>query len=163
MHFRSLLCAVMVSFVIITPAAATDTATSDDSFPTDQHEVTRVIEHGLSLIGAPYRRGGTSESGFDCSGFVQRVFSDALGVTLPRTARDMAQEGERIKAKDALQPGDLVFFNTMRKAFSHVGIYLGNNRFLHSPSRGGSVSISDMTEKYWAKRYNGARRLLSDD
>lgn len=121
--------------------------------------VTGLVDSGLSLLGIRYRFGGnTPESGFDCSGFVRHVFSDALGVLLPRTAVEMARVGETIP-KDDLQPGDLVFFNTLRRSFSHVGIYLGDNKFMHANSRGGAVRIDDMTGRYWAKRFNGARRI----
>lgn len=119
----------------------------------------RTIESALDLIGIRYRRGGASpEKGFDCSGFVGHVFREGLGLYLPRTARELAQTGQTVP-RDELQPGDLVFFNTMRRAFSHVGIYLGNNQFLHAPRTGGRVRIDEMTG-YWLKRFNGARRLL---
>lgn len=124
--------------------------------------VTDLIDNGLSLLGIRYRFGGnTPQSGFDCSGFVRHVFSDALGVLLPRTAVEMARVGETIP-KDELQPGDLVFFNTLRRSFSHVGIYLGDNKFMHANSRGGGVRVDDMTGRYWAKRFNGARRIDVD-
>ncbi len=121
--------------------------------------VTGVLDHGLSLLGIRYRFGGnTPQSGFDCSGFVRHVFSDALGVLLPRTAFDMASVGVTV-GRDALQPGDLVFFNTLSRAFSHVGIYMGDNKFMHANSRGGGVRVDDMTGRYWARRFNGARRI----
>ena len=104
--------------------------------------------------------GGTSPlTGFDCSGFVGKVFADALGFGMPRTAAEMSQMGEQVKINE-LKPGDLVFFNTMRRAFSHVGIYLGNNQFVHAPSAGGVVRVEDMRISYWAARYDGARRVL---
>ncbi len=115
--------------------------------------------NALSVIGINYRYGGnTPESGFDCSGMVRHVVRNALGLDLPRTARDMAQLGKRIPLDD-LKPGDLVFFNTMRRAFSHVGIYLGDNRFVHAPSSGGQVRIDDLNNRYWVARFEGARRL----
>lgn len=124
--------------------------------------VTGLIDSGLSLLGIRYRFGGnTPQSGFDCSGFVRHVFSDALGVLLPRTAVEMARVGETIP-KNALQPGDLVFFNTLRRSFSHVGIYLGDNKFMHANSRGGGVRVDDMTGGYWSRRFNGARRIEVD-
>jgi cell wall-associated NlpC family hydrolase len=119
-----------------------------------------LILKGLEFVGVNYRRGGTNpDSGFDCSGFVQTVFRDALGKLLPRTAREQSQVGD-VVAKNELKPGDLVFFNTMRRAFSHVGIYLGDNRFLHSPRPGGEIRVEDMSQSYWVKRYNGARRIV---
>ncbi|MDR0441358.1 MAG: C40 family peptidase [Candidatus Accumulibacter sp.] len=120
-----------------------------------------LILKGLEFVGINYRRGGTSpESGFDCSGFVQAVFRDALGELLPRTVKEQSRVGDAV-AKNELKPGDLVFFNTMRRAFSHVGIYLGDNRFLHSPRTGGEIRVEDMSQSYWVKRYNGARRIVA--
>jgi len=119
-----------------------------------------LILKGLQLVGINYRRGGTSaESGLDCSGFVQLVYKDALGLLLPRTAREQSEVGNVVD-KSELKPGDLVFFNTMRRAFSHVGIYLGDNHFLHSPRTGAEVRVEDMSQGYWVKRYNGARRVV---
>lgn len=113
----------------------------------------------LSLTGIKYKYGGNSpETGFDCSGFVRYVFQQAANLTLPHSARAISQLGQ-VVSKEELRPGDLVFFNTLKSAFSHVGIYLGNNRFIHSPSSGGGIHIVDMTDGYWAKRFNGARRI----
>jgi len=118
-----------------------------------------VLLSALSLSGTPYKFGGNSpETGFDCSGFVRYVFSQAANLTLPHGARAISQLGKSIPV-DQLQPGDLVFFNTLKKAFSHVGIYLGEGRFIHAPSSGGGVHIVNMNDAYWAKRFNGARRL----
>jgi cell wall-associated NlpC family hydrolase len=119
-----------------------------------------LVLKGLELVGVNYRRGGTNaDSGLDCSGFVQLVFRDAAGLVLPRTAREQSQVGDTVD-KTELKAGDLVFFNTMRHAFSHVGIYLGDNRFLHSPRSGAEVRVEDMRQSYWVKRYNGARRVV---
>ncbi|MFN3985389.1 MAG: C40 family peptidase [Rhodocyclaceae bacterium] len=124
-------------------------------------KIQELIEHGMEYIGVRYRRGGNSrETGLDCSGLVQNVFRNAAGLDLPRRAADMARLGDKIE-RDDLQPGDLVFFNTMRKAFSHVGIYVGDGRFLHAPSSGGSVRVEEMGQRYWRTRFNGARRLLA--
>ncbi len=121
-----------------------------------------AVNQALDLVGIRYRRGGTSpETGFDCSGFVGHVFREGIGLILPRSSKEISRSGEVIK-KNELQPGDLVFFNTMRRTFSHVGIYLGNNRFIHSPAKGGEVRVEDMNLKYWVKRFNGARRLTSE-
>lgn len=118
-----------------------------------------ITESALDLIGIKYKRGGsTIENGLDCSGFVRLVFKNANEADLPRTAKEMSQEGETVSTKD-LQPGDLVFFNTLKKSFSHVGIYLGENKFIHSPSPGGKVRIESMSVSYWQKRFNGARRI----
>lgn len=121
-----------------------------------------VILQGLKLVGISYKRGGNDEdSGLDCSGFVRLVFKDTVGMLLPRSAREMAEVGERVDAQD-LKPGDLVFFNTMKRAFSHVGIYLGDNYFLHAPKPGAEVRVESMQTSYWVKRYNGARRILGN-
>ena len=114
----------------------------------------------LSLVGIDYRYGGESpERGLDCSGLIRYVFQHVTGVTLPRTAQELSRIGKDIRAAD-LEPGDLVFFNTRRFAFSHVGIYLGNDHFIHAPSRGGEVGVASLGSAYWQKRYNGARRLV---
>jgi cell wall-associated NlpC family hydrolase len=119
-----------------------------------------LILKGLEFVGIGYRRGGTTpDSGVDCSGFVQAVFREALGEPLPRTAREQSQVGQVVD-KNELKPGDLVFFNTMRRAFSHVGIYLGDNRFMHAPRSGGEIRVENMNQNYWIKRYNGARRIV---
>lgn len=118
----------------------------------------RVIE-AMSLMGIHYRRGGSSpEQGLDCSGLVRYVFRQANGTELPRTSAEISQVGEHVDKKD-LQPGDLVFFNTLKRAFSHVGIYLGDNKFIHAPSAGGAVRIESMDLSYWKARFNGARRI----
>mgnify|MGYP003411276068 FL=1 len=119
-----------------------------------------VILHSLKLVGIRYRFGGNEEStGLDCSGFVRLVFKDTLGTQLPRTAAEMSQVGQRVDTSQ-LKPGDLVFFNTMRRTFSHVGIYLGDNHFLHAPRTGAEIRVESMEDSYWVKRYNGARRII---
>ncbi len=122
-----------------------------------------VILQGLKLVGVRYRFGGNDEdSGLDCSGFVRLVFKDSIGTSLPRTAREMSEVGQQIDTSQ-LKPGDLVFFNTMRRAFSHVGIYLGDNHFLHAPRTGAEVRVENMDNSYWMQRYNGARRIISGE
>jgi NlpC/P60 family len=121
-----------------------------------------VVDTALALRGVPYRNGGTTpQRGFDCSGFVGHVFRRAAGVELPRMTRDIAQVGQHVPRSE-LQAGDLVFFNTLGHTFSHVGIYISDGKFVHSPSSGKVVSVVDMNEKYWVQRYSGARRLLDD-
>jgi cell wall-associated NlpC family hydrolase len=118
-----------------------------------------VLINALSLTGIKYARGGnTPETGFDCSGFVRYVFKQAASLTLPHSALAISQLGKTVPKTD-LQPGDLVFFNTLRNTFSHVGIYLGNNRFIHSPSAGGKVRVDNMQEGYWSTRFSGAQRI----
>ena len=119
-----------------------------------------VAIYALGLIGVDYRYGGeTPESGVDCSGLVRYVFQQVTGVTLPRTSKELSRLGNNVASAD-LVPGDLVFFNTRRLPFSHVGIYLGDNRFIHAPSTGSEVEISRLSESYWQKHFNGARRLV---
>lgn len=118
-----------------------------------------AVTRALDLVGIRYRRGGTlPETGFDCSGFVGYVFREGIGLVLPRTSREISKSGEVVK-KSELRPGDLVFFNTMRRTFSHVGIYLGDNLFVHAPASGGEVRVENMNAAYWGKRFNGARRI----
>ncbi len=138
---------------------STATLNSATSVVVDKTET--LINNAMQLIGVRYRWGGnTPQSGLDCSGFVRYVFNDTFGFLLPRKSAQMSKVGLEI-AKEELRPGDLVFFNTMRHAFSHVGIYVGDNKFIHAPSRGKSIRVDDMTKTYWDKRYNGARRLDS--
>jgi cell wall-associated NlpC family hydrolase len=121
--------------------------------------VGKTIDRAIELVGIPYKRGGTSpETGFDCSGFVSHVFQEGVGLVLPHNARAMSKSGEVVR-KEQLQPGDLVFFNTMRRTFSHVGIYLGGNRFIHAPHTGGDVRVENLGSRYWLARFNGARRI----
>jgi len=130
-------------------------AASDSMFSHAQEVALRA----LSFIGVRYKYGGSSpDTGFDCSGLIRYVFNQVTGKSLPGNAREISQVGASIDRTE-LQPGDLVFFNTLRRPFSHVGIYLGDSRFVHAPSRGGKVEIVNMTDRYWQTRYNGARRL----
>jgi cell wall-associated NlpC family hydrolase len=116
----------------------------------------------MGALGVPYRRGGnTFDTGFDCSGFVRAMYEQTLGLLLPRRADQQAAATQKINRAE-LQPGDLVFFNTMRRAFSHVGIYVGDNKFIHSPKPGAAVRIDDMRLSYWSQRFNGARRVPTE-
>ena len=118
-----------------------------------------LIGNAMVFLGVNYRYGGSSpETGFDCSGFVRATFEKARGYVLPRRAAEQAAVTQKI-AKEELKPGDLVFFNTMRRTFSHVGIYIGEGKFIHAPSTGSSVRVDDMNASYWTKRFNGARRV----
>lgn len=120
-----------------------------------------VLMQAMGLIGTRYRFGGTTpQQGFDCSGFTSYVFRESLGVQLPRTAADQfARAGVAIE-RDELTPGDLVFFKQNRRRVDHVGIYVGEGRFVHSPSRGGRVRIDALASPHWTRSYTGARRLL---
>jgi cell wall-associated NlpC family hydrolase len=122
-----------------------------------------LVITAMGFLGVPYRRGGNSaESGFDCSGFVQAMYQNTIGLVLPRRANEQAAATQKID-KQELQPGDLVFFKTMRHAFSHVGIYVGEGKFIHSPKPGAQVRVEDMGASYWQRRFNGARRVLGMD
>lgn len=118
-----------------------------------------LLLSAMSLIGVKYKWGGnTPQSGLDCSGFIKYVFGNSLNIVLPRTALGMSKIGDVID-KDELKPGDLVFFNTLKRKFSHVGIYLGDNRFIHAPRKGRNIEITDFDNSYWTSRFNGARRI----
>lgn len=118
-----------------------------------------LVMHAMGFLGVPYRRGGNNaETGFDCSGFVRAMFQQTAGALLPRSAKEQA-DATQVIDKQELRPGDLVFFNTMRRAFSHVGIYVGDGKFIHSPRSGSVVRVEDMGDSYWTKRFNGARRV----
>jgi cell wall-associated NlpC family hydrolase len=121
---------------------------------------TEMVMASMNFLGVRYVRGGNSaETGFDCSGFTRYVFEHSLGLVLPRRADEQARQAGLLSvARSELKPGDLVFFNTMRRAFSHVGIYVGEGKFIHAPRTGAEVRIEDMSAAYWAKRFNGARR-----
>ena len=149
------------------PALAADSATDTTaatpaSSPKSTGYFARASElavQALALIGVNYKYGSNSpEHGFDCSGLVGHVFHEVAGIVLPRNSQGLSKVGDKVD-KAELQPGDLVFFNTRRRAFSHVGIYIGEARFVHAPSRGGGVEIVDMHGHYWKTRYNGARRV----
>lgn len=119
-----------------------------------------LLLQAFSLIGVNYRYGGKSpETGLDCSGLVRYVFRQSMQMALPHNALAISKMGENID-KQELKPGDLVFFNTLRRQFSHVGIYIGDDMFLHAPSSGGGVQIVNLKDKYWQQRYNGARRIV---
>ncbi len=120
-----------------------------------------LVISAMNFLGVTYRRGGSSiEEGFDCSGFVRYIFQNSVGLVLPRRADEQAQaSGLSPVSVDELKPGDLVFFNTLRRAFSHVGIYIGDGKFIHSPRTGSAVRVEDMRKDYWVTRFNGARRV----
>lgn len=153
---------------------ATDTAPPVPQTPTAEPEApksafgrfadftnraSKLAVQAVSMLGTHYKYGGNSpENGMDCSGLVRYVFKEAWGTDLPRTAAEISHVGQHVDPQD-LKPGDLVFYNTLRRGFSHVGIYLGDNKFIHSPSAGGKVRIENMDIAYWKRRFNGARRI----
>ena len=120
-----------------------------------------LVVTAIGFLGVPYRRGGnTAETGFDCSGFVRAMYTQTVGHLLPRRAEEQAAATQKIDRSE-LKPGDLVFFKTMRRAFSHVGIYVGEGKFIHSPKPGAQVRVEDMSGSYWQRRFSGARRVLA--
>jgi len=139
-------------------SACQSTHPNNSSYQSDV-AMSDLTEYALSLTGTPYKYGGTSpDSGFDCSGFVGHVFKHSLDKSLPRSSDEISHVGVAQKLA-MLRPGDLVFYNTLHKINSHVGIYLGDGQFVHSPGSGKAVSVANMNEAYWRKRYNGARRI----
>ncbi len=118
-----------------------------------------LLSTALSSLGVRYRRGASDPAvGFDCSGFVRHVYLQAMGLMLPHNAYSMSLHGQSVGLND-LRPGDLVFFNTLKHQFSHVGIYLGDNRFIHAPSAGKTVQVDTLDDSYWSRHFTGARRL----
>ena len=123
------------------------------------NRASELVVNAMGFLGVPYKRGGnTVETGFDCSGFVRAIYEQSIGLILPRRAEQQAAATQNIDRSE-LKPGDLVFFNTMRRTFSHVGIYVGEGRFIHSPKPGAEVRVENMSGSYWASRFDGARRV----
>ena len=123
------------------------------------NKASELVVNAMGFLGVPYKRGGnTVETGFDCSGFVRAIYEQSIGLILPRRAEQQAAATQNIDRSE-LKPGDLVFFNTMRRTFSHVGIYVGEGRFIHSPKPGAEVRVESMKVAYWASRFDGARRV----
>ena len=140
----------------VPPSASTPHPASSNQ-PMDR--MSELVVAAMGALGVPYRRGGnTYDSGFDCSGFVRAVVEQTLGLMLPRNAAQQAAATHEIE-RGELQPGDLVFFNTLRRTYSHVGIYVGDHKFIHSPKPGAAVRIEDMRVSYWDRRFDGARRV----
>jgi len=170
---RRPVCTVVIVIVGLVMPHLASAAPNDDSTPLSRAEkslrdfggkakdtASEITTYALSLIGVDYRFGGnTPDQGLDCSGLIRYVFQQATGLSLPRSAREQARIGESV-SKDKLQPGDLVFFNTRRFQFSHVGLYIGDNRFIHAPSSGGAVQVVSLDNIYWQKAFNGARRIV---
>ena len=140
--------------------ASLPTSTAAASKPSSGSRIQSLVQHALALLGTPYRWGGTGTDGFDCSGLVGYVFRSALGIELPRVSRDMANSGQLISDRAKLSPGDLVFFGTHHgKRVDHVGIYMGEGRFLHAPRTGRDVTVSQLDTGYWSGRFLQARRV----
>jgi cell wall-associated NlpC family hydrolase len=173
-HVRRFLCAAALALLGTGAAAAPDlTVDALGRYLADNGLVSAsasidakasdMVLTAMNFLGVRYRRGGTSvDHGFDCSGFTRHVVEMSLGLVLPRRVDEQATAAGLITIKrDELKPGDLVFFNTLKRTFSHVGIYVGDGKFIHSPRPGGEVRVEDMRFVYWAKRFTGARRAES--
>ena len=145
---------------VVAAASEPAAATAPGLLRKVQEHASAMVIGAMNFIGVRYQRGGTSaDTGFDCSGFTRHVFEMSLGLVLPRSADEQASApGFVAIARGDLKPGDLVFFNTLKRTFSHVGIYIGDNRFIHAPSAGKTVRTEDMSFAYWTKRFTGARR-----
>ncbi len=142
----------LLALLLLTPPAQANAPSED------------IPMYAVSLIGSPYRMGGmTPKTGLDCSGFVGHVFRQVTGIILPHRSLDISTVAQPLEPGE-LMPGDLVFFNTLNRAFSHVGIYLGENRFVHaSSSRTNKVMVSSLNDRYWRTRFDGARRVVAPD
>ncbi len=147
------------SAILTTPSAPGGQVRIDPAAPALAEE---VVLSALSLLGVPYRWGGSNPSeGLDCSGLVQWVYRGSANLLLPRRSDEMMARGQPVPP-ELLRSGDLVFFNTMQRTGSHVGIYIGQGRFVHAPNSRGVVRIESLDQGYWASRYDGARRLIDE-
>jgi cell wall-associated NlpC family hydrolase len=160
MRTLPLIAVLIASVIVVTPAPA-DEAAVEGSVADGMKAKAQPLLKALSMLGTPYKFGSSNpDKGLDCSSFVKHVYKESAGVSLPRSAREMSAEGEKV-AQAELKPGDLVFFNTRKKPNSHVGIYKGDGEFVHASSnRYKQVTVSRLGDKYWAARFNGARRVL---
>ncbi len=170
MNFKALFILLILAFsspswadVISTNLSSQEAAVTSELAPLVDKQWTSniplIIDKAYELTGIKYKLGGSKpETGFDCSQFVKYVFEQALNLSLPPSARSLSKMGETIKFEN-LQPGDLVFFNTRKSKFSHVGIYVGNDEFIHAPRTGKTIRVENLTKNYWLKRFNGATRI----
>jgi cell wall-associated NlpC family hydrolase len=171
----SLVLAIAALFTLTAHATPTSSSDDIDSLLAERGLLTKIdhvrqnvsqraselVVNAMGFLGVPYKWGGTdADTGVDCSGFVVSVYQQSIGLLLPRKAEQQAAATEKIAQSD-LQPGDLVFFNTMRRTFSHVGIYVGNGKFIHAPRTGAEVRLESMGGSYWQRRFDGARRVTA--
>jgi cell wall-associated NlpC family hydrolase len=171
----ALLLAIAALFTLTAHATPASSNDDIDSFLAEKNLLTKIdhvrhnvsqraselVSNAMGFLGVPYKWGGTdADTGVDCSGFVVSVYQQTIGLLLPRKAEQQAAATQKIEQTD-LQPGDLVFFNTMRRAFSHVGIYVGNGKFIHAPKAGAEVRVENMGGSYWQRRFDGARRVTA--
>jgi cell wall-associated NlpC family hydrolase len=155
------MCCAFCTFAIAKEVEEFAMTYDDGAFIRHTDQTSDLAFLALSLAGIQYKFGGdTPHGGLDCSGLVRYVIKEVLGQELPRSSEEISHVGTVVENHD-LQQGDLVFFNTLRRPFSHVGIYVGENKFIHSPATGGKVRIEDMTLRYWKQRFDGARRIAA--
>jgi len=161
-RFPWCICMGALIFILSGTATASDASSETSNTPRSNGLSTlasEMVMQAMGMIGIRYKYGGNEpEDGLDCSGLVRYLFKKVWGAELPRTSEEMSRLGEHVDSR-SLQAGDLVFYNTLQRGFSHVGIYLGDNKFVHAPSSGGQVRIESMDVGYWKKRFNGARRI----
>jgi len=159
--FLNLILAGCTSQSLRPPEADTEPAAATAPVVNATDRASSVAMQALAHLGTPYRAGGLSpRTGFDCSGLVAYVYRQGAGLALPRNTFDLSRLGEPVE-RAALRAGDLVFYNTQRREYSHVGIYLGEDRFIHAPASGGEVRVEDLRAGYWMRRYDGARRIIA--
>ena len=159
--FLNLILAGCASQSLRPPEAETEPAAATAPVVNATDRASSVAMQALAHLGTPYRAGGLSpRTGFDCSGLVAYVYRQGAGLALPRNTFDLRRLGEPVE-RAALRAGDLVFYNTQRREYSHVGIYLGEDRFIHAPASGGEVRVEDLRAGYWMRRYDGARRIIA--
>ncbi len=158
MRFSALVALTLTALFLTLPSRA------EESVHDGIQQQVKPLLKALSLLGTPYKFGGKDpDKGVDCSGFVKHVYKESADISLPRTAKQMSTAGKEVE-QDKLKPGDLVFFNTGKKPFSHVGIYAGNGEFVHASStRSKEVTVGRMNNRYWSSRFNGARRVLPSE
>jgi len=163
------ICSVLLLSLVMLGCTSTKTATNKPAKPIPSLANIKadgagreIVMYALGLLETNYQFGGTNpEAGLDCSGLVLLVYKNALGVNLPRSAAEIASVARPVP-KEQLQAGDLVFFKTTSHSFSHVGIYLGDNKFIHAPSSNGKVRIESLANSYFAPRFEGGRTLMAN-
>ena len=150
---------LLITLLLLLSACGSSPQRSGSNATGSNEKMNELVMYAMSLADTPYHFGGnTPENGFDCSGFVEHVYRHSLGMTLPRTTHELSRYGIAVN-KNHLRPGDLVFYNTQHSPYSHVGIYIGEDKFVHAPKTGSQIRVEKMNTEYWLKRYNGARHI----